>query len=194
MDGLLTDALAYIEAAGWLAPVLFIVLHILRPVLFLPVLLVTLAGGYVFGLFYGMIFSYVGLMGVSLTFYWLIERFPKVYNKLKMVKEKLLGSKASLTIWQLLLLRIMPFVHFHALSFYVMEESKHYRDYVKQSAVMNISPAIVYTAFGGLIHELPLPGLIVFSLFLALFMFIIRPKKPTDAYQPNDIDAPLPQK
>lgn len=56
MDGLLTDALAYIEAAGWLAPVLFIILHILRPVLFLPVLLVTLAGGYVFGLFYGMIF------------------------------------------------------------------------------------------------------------------------------------------
>ncbi|MFS0787448.1 VTT domain-containing protein [Shouchella sp. 1P09AA] len=194
MEGLLNDTLAYIEAAGWYAPMLFIILHIIRPILFLPVLLVTLAGGYVFGMFYGMIFSYVGLMGVSLTFYWLIERFPSIYEKLKGIKEKLFGSRGNVNIWQLLLLRIMPFVHFHALSFYVMEESKNYRDYVKTSAIINISPAVVYTAFGGLIHQLPLPGVVAFALFLLLFMFILRPKKHGDPIHTDDLETPIPQK
>ncbi|WP_054703984.1 hypothetical protein [Bacillus sp. JCM 19041] len=68
MEDLLNRSLEVIESAGWYAPALFILLHVLRPFLFLPVVLVCVAGGYVFGPFYGAVYSYLGLMGVSISF------------------------------------------------------------------------------------------------------------------------------
>ena len=39
----------FMDSVGWLAPFLFILLHLLRPLLFLPVIAVCIAGGYLFG-------------------------------------------------------------------------------------------------------------------------------------------------
>ncbi|GAF15990.1 hypothetical protein JCM19046_394 [Bacillus sp. JCM 19046] len=187
MDELFNRALEVIEAAGWYAPVLFVLLHVLRPLLFLPVLLVTVAGGYVFGPIYGAIYSYIGLMGVSVSFYWIIGLMPKLHQKLARLKEKVFANRERMNTWQLLVLRVMPFMHFHVISFYVIEETRDFHHYVKKSAIINASPAVVYTAFGGLIHQLPLPGVLLLVGFLAILAFLVRTKNEQEqANEPQE--------
>ncbi|WP_078391890.1 TVP38/TMEM64 family protein [Shouchella patagoniensis] len=185
MEDLLNRSLEVIELAGWYAPVLFVFLHVLRPFLFLPVMLVCVAGGYVFGPFYGAVYSYLGLMGVSISFYWLIGMLPKFHIKLARVKDKMFNGRERINVWQLLIFRIMPFMHFHALSFYVMEETENYKQYVRKSAIINSSPAIIYTAFGGLIHQLPLSGVLIMVIFLLVLIFLMRTKHQDGSFQSN---------
>ncbi len=112
---------------------------------------------------------------------------PKFHMKLTRLKDKMIGGRERINIWQLLVFRIMPFMHFHALSFYVMEETQHYKQYVKKSAIINSSPAIVYTAFGGLIHELPLSGVLLMAGVLLLLVFLMRSKHENGStFQSNE--------
>ncbi|WP_059103844.1 TVP38/TMEM64 family protein [Shouchella shacheensis] len=170
------QVLNVIETAGWFAPVLFVLFHLIRPFVFVPVLAVCLLGGYIFGPVYGAAYSYVGLMSVSISFYILIGAFPKIRANLSRLKNKVLKGREDVNVMQLLILRVMPFMHFHVLSFYVMESSVSFKEYVEKSAIINLSPAIIYTAFGGLIHELHFVGVLVLASFLLLLFFFARSK------------------
>ena len=58
--------LIMVEAGGIFAPVAFILFHLLRSFLFIPVSIVVIAGGVLFGTVWGTIYSVIGLMGVSI--------------------------------------------------------------------------------------------------------------------------------
>ncbi|WP_078430156.1 TVP38/TMEM64 family protein [Alkalihalobacterium alkalinitrilicum] len=157
-----------IEESGWLAPLFFILLHVLRQIFFIPVILVCLLGGYLFGVFYGTIYSLVGLIFTSLAFYIIAKKFPKVTTKLFYLKKKYFGSYHRMSLVQMMIIRLMPFIHFHLISLYLLEISKNVREYTKYSFYACIPPAFVFTAFGHMIHELPL----VLSLTLVGLLFI----------------------
>ena len=145
---------AFIESAGWLAPLLFVLLHLFRPFFFLPVIVVCIAGGILFGFIEGAILSFVGLSLMSLVSYLLVMKFPKFREKVSRAKEKVFSNK-TISVSQVMILRIMPFVHFHLLSLYLMEMAKSFREYMYFSLFGLILPAILYTAFGEIITELP---------------------------------------
>src|SRR5699024_1558769 len=48
---------------------------------------------------------------------------------------------------QIALLRLVPFIHFHLLSLYLIEISNGFKDYTKASLLTNIPLAVVYTSF-----------------------------------------------
>ncbi|GAE30143.1 TVP38/TMEM64 family protein [Alkalihalobacillus hemicellulosilyticus] len=179
MEEFLERSLQMIEQSGWLAPLFFILLHVFRQVFFVPVLLVCLLGGYLFGTFYGSIYSIVGLTLVSILFYGVIGLFPSFRQRLSRLQEKVLKGKHQLNLAQLMVLRIMPFVHFHIISFYLIKTTSSFRQYTERSFLASMPPAIVYTAFGDMIHELPLAGTIVFVIFLVLIMLALRKKETT---------------
>ncbi|AIY04665.1 hypothetical protein Plano_0700 [Planococcus sp. PAMC 21323] len=162
----------FMDNVGWLAPFLFILLHLLRPLLFLPVIAVCIAGGYLFGFFEGAFLSFIGLTLMSWVSYILVNKFPKFQAKMSRLKDKIFPDR-TLSVAQVMILRIMPFVHFHLLSLYLMEMTKSLKEYMVISALGLIAPAVLYTAFGRAISELPwYLTLSMFLLLAVVFSFI----------------------
>lgn len=161
-----------IEESGWLAPLLFILLHLFRPFLFIPVIVLCIAGGVLFGFIEGTILSFIGLSLMSLVFYKLINKFPKFRKGIARLKKNALHDR-TVSVSQMMILRIMPFVHFHLLSLYLMEMTKSFRQYMHYSMLGVILPALVYTGFGETITEIPLYLSTVLILILTDLFFLI---------------------
>ncbi|WP_306454114.1 TVP38/TMEM64 family protein [Evansella halocellulosilytica] len=172
-----------IEEAGWLAPALFIIVHLLRPFLFIPVIVVCIAGGYLFGFLHGTIYSIIGLSLMSLFFYKFVDIFPSFRAKITRLKERFFKGR-SLTLGQVMILRMMPFIHFHLLSLYLMEMTSNFKEYMRYSIGGVILPAMVYTSFGQVITEMPIyVSLIFFGLLAAFFSYL--GKRGTQTYKWN---------
>ncbi len=142
-----------IKQAGWLGPFLFILLHLLRPFFLLPVAALCMAGGYLFGFLEGSFYSIVGLSLMSAAFYKLVDLFPFVRQRMMNAKRKIAGER-KMTVSQVMILRIMPLVHFHLISLYLMDMTKSYREYMQYSILGVMMPSMVYTAFGQVIEEM----------------------------------------
>ena len=155
---------SFIESSGWLAPVFFVLLHLLRPLLFIPVIVVCIAGGVLFGFVEGAVLSFIGLSLMSIVSYQLVNRFPKFRSRLSRLKNKMFDDR-SVSVGQVMVLRIMPFVHFHLLSFYLMDMTKTFKEYLYYSLLGLVMPAVIYTAFGQVITEFP--------WYLTLTMFVV---------------------
>lgn len=165
----------YIEQSGFLAPVLFILFHLLRPLLFLPVIFVCMFGGYLFGILYGSIFSIVGLTLMCIVFYFTAQKFPNLLSRFAKINNKMLKN-GPLTMNQIMVLRMVPFAHFHLLSLYVMEQTKSFSEYTKYSFLGVILPSIIFTSFGQMIIDLPLFYSVILLLLLTIIFFGVRRK------------------
>lgn len=164
MENFLFDLETFINNMGWFAPPIFVLLHILRPLFFLPVIVVCIAGGVLFGFWQGALFNFFGLGSMNLVFYFIIRKMPKFEAKMNQLKNKMLPDR-TLTVGQVMILRIMPFIHFHLLSFYLMKMTKNLKEYMYYALLGVLLPSIIYTAFGDVITEFP--------WYMTLLMFVV---------------------
>jgi uncharacterized membrane protein YdjX (TVP38/TMEM64 family) len=172
-----------IKEAGWLGPVLFILVHLLRPLLFLPVIVICILGGYLFGFVYGTLYSVAGLSLMSLVFYKLVDIFPSIRARILKLKKKVFKDR-NFTIGQVMILRMMPFIHFHLLSLYLMEMTSTFKEYMRYSVIGVILPSMLYTAFGQAITEMPwYLSVIFFSILAGVFSYL--GKRGTAVYKWN---------
>ncbi len=165
----------YIEQSGILAPILFVLFHLIRPLLFLPVLFVCMVGGYLFGVVYGSVLSIIGLTLMCIIFYFVARKFPNVLTRFAKLNQRMLKS-GPLTMNQIMVLRMVPFAHFHLLSLYVLEQTNSFKEYTKFSFLGVILPGIIFTSFGQLIVDLPLFYSGILLLFLCVIFFGVRRK------------------
>ncbi|MCA0969860.1 VTT domain-containing protein [Halobacillus litoralis] len=168
--------LQWLEHQESLAPLLFIAIHLLRPLLFLPVMLVCITGGVLFGPIAGTAYSVVGTMLSSLLFYRTIRLLPSGFDRLKGLKEKWLNKHARLSVQQVAILRLVPFIHFHLLSYCLLEISSDFKSYTKSSLFANLPLAVVYTSVGQWLSLFSIPAMILFSAGLIAVCFFIRKK------------------
>ncbi|QED48879.1 TVP38/TMEM64 family protein [Cytobacillus dafuensis] len=176
MNDQLSLLFVMVETAGILAPIAFILFHILRQFLFIPVPLVCLTGGILFGSIFGSIFSIIGLMLSSILFYFLISRMPKTHAKLTKLKKRWFGEYRNLSVGQVAVLRLIPFIHYHLLNFCLIERNRSFHVYLKNSWLTNFPLAIFYTVFGEFISRFT-PSMILLILFsLGILVFILREK------------------
>jgi uncharacterized membrane protein YdjX (TVP38/TMEM64 family) len=169
--------LVWVEAGGILAPLAFILFHLLRSFLFIPVSVVVIAGGVLFGTVWGTLFSVIGLMGVSLFFFTFIDRMPKTQDRLVKIKNRWFGEFRNLTVGQIAILRLIPFVHYHLLNFCLMQRKRHLKEYMKASLLTNIPIAFFYTIFGEFISGFS-PTMIILLLFaLTCLVYLLREKQ-----------------
>lgn len=167
----------FIAGFGWFAPLLFVLLHLLRPLLFLPVVLVCVIGGVLFGFFEGALLSFIGLTLMSLVSYILVNKFPKFKEKMSELKNKMFANR-KISVGQVMILRIMPFVHFHLLSLYLMEMTQSRKEYMYYSMLGLILPAVIYTAFGEAITEFPwYVTVFFFIMLLGIYMIVGKMNK-----------------
>ncbi|WP_070121830.1 TVP38/TMEM64 family protein [Bacillus marinisedimentorum] len=167
---------AIVKTTGLFAPALFIILHILRPFLFIPVAAVCVAGGVLFGPLAGAVYSAIGISFVSFSFYYLGSMFPKMFERLSALKQKWFGRRGQFSAGQITILRLLPFMHFHLLSLCIMESTKNFKDYMKTSIFANIPLAVVYTAFGGMIEKMAIGPAVLFAAVLAALFYVFRTK------------------
>ncbi|RCW66339.1 TVP38/TMEM64 family protein [Saliterribacillus persicus] len=171
------DYYAYLEASGFFAPFLFIALHLFRPLLFLPIIMLCMVGGIWFGIVAGTIYSMVGIMLSSIVFYILMKYNPRGREYVFSLKGKLIGEKRKLSTSQITILRLVPFIHFYALSLCLLEIHADFKTYLRASFISIFPFSIVYTSIGtSLIHINNSRIFIAVGLFFLLF-FMLRRKE-----------------
>lgn len=168
--------LIVIQAGGWYAPVVFILFHVFRQFVFLPPAIVCIAGGLLFGVVPGIVYSLIGLSGASILFYFLVSQIPGMMNKLSRLKKRLVGRFRDLTVAQVALLRLIPVIHYQLLSFCLYERKNSFKDFMLASFLANIPFVIFYTIFGEYVGEFGTgTGLILMIVFL-LLAYMLREK------------------
>lgn len=168
--------LILVESGGWYAPALFILFHILRQFLFIPPAVVCIAGGLLFGIVPGIIYSLIGLSAASIVFFILMHQVPETMNKLSKLKKRLFGPYRDLTVSQVALLRLIPIINYHLLSFCLFDRKRSFNGFMRASFFANIPFAIFYTSFGEYIGHFNVIS--TFSLIgvIMIFTYLLREK------------------
>ncbi|PWU68198.1 TVP38/TMEM64 family protein [Gracilibacillus dipsosauri] len=164
------------------APMAFIFVHILRPILFLPVLLLCITGGLVFGIIAGTIYSVIGLLFSSIIFYCLLSWLPVLSKKCEQIEKRWLKQR-ELTIVQICLLRLLPFMHFHLLSFCIYQNTKSFIEYLRTTLLSVLPLAIVYTALGDTLQQMPIWYAVPVTLFILILVYFFRRKQTIIKWQ-----------
>jgi uncharacterized membrane protein YdjX (TVP38/TMEM64 family) len=176
MDEAWSMLLIIVESGSWYAPVLFVLLHVFRQFVFIPPVVVCIAGGLLFGAIQGIIYSLIGLTGGSILFYLLMRQIPEMMNKLSRLKIRLVGRFRDLTVAQVALLRLVPVIHYQLLSFCLYERKSSFKDFMFASFVANIPFVIFYTIFGEYIGEINSLTGILLIIVLLLLAYLLREK------------------
>lgn len=176
MDDKLMIVLSYFQTGSMFTPFIFIAFHIVRQILFIPVFVVCIAGGVLFGPVFGTIYSIIGLTLSNICFYYIIGKFPKTKEKLLHLKDRLFGSH-KLNSSQIAILRLLPFIHYYLLSLCLMESNKGIKKYLYQSFLTNIPLAFIYTVFGHSIANFSPTMIIIILLSFTVLLFLFRERQ-----------------
>ena len=176
MEAISLDVMAYVEIGGLFAPILFICFHLLRPFFFIPVVFICIAGGLMFGPVVGSIYSLIGVTISSILFYGIYCKMPKTLNGIFRIKDRILGERSELTKSQIIVLRLIPFIHFHLLSLCLIQITTGIREYARASILSNIPLAFIYTSIGGSLSNLSPLSVTIIMLLLLPFLYLLRKK------------------
>jgi len=183
MESFYEKMMYLIEIAGVWGPFCFILLHLLRPIFFLPVVFLCMTGGLLFGSFWGAVYSLIGVTLSSLLFYKLRTWMPKPFRKINVLKNKVFGKNHELTVPQIALLRLLPFMHFYLLSLCLYDLATDFKDYARSSVYTNIPLAILYTVSGEWITRLSPSVIALIFLLVIPFLYMLRKKQATIQWQ-----------
>ena len=165
------------ETAGILSPLLFISFHLLRPLFFLPVIIICMTGGVLFGTLAGTFYSIIGITLSSTVFYIMIHYMPGTLGKLVHLKHRILGKYTEMTTAQITLLRFIPFMHFHLLSLCLIEISTDFKEYTRSSLLSSIPFVFVYTTAGNFMAKLSPLYISIFMIILLFLVYALRKRE-----------------
>ncbi len=157
---------------GSLSPVAFIFLNAIRPFTFLPVTPFTIAGGYIFGNFYGLILSIIGTMlSAVLTFF--LSRYLFRDSIKRWIKGRYDGVDKGLEssgIFMIAAARVIPIIPFDAVSYIAGISNISFTDYFIGSLIGEFPGAIVLTMLGSNLGRIGTP---IFYISLVLFILLL---------------------
>ncbi|SHG75954.1 Uncharacterized membrane protein YdjX, TVP38/TMEM64 family, SNARE-associated domain [Thermosyntropha lipolytica DSM 11003] len=144
------DIKNYITSFGIWAPLVFIILFTLVPLTLFPDALLAIAGGMVFGLFYGFIYTMIGAAcGATLAF--MIARLAG-NSLLKKLKNHNIDHLQNLLnrngFWIVLYLRLIPLIPFDIISYGAGLARIKYRDFILATLLGIIPGVLVYVNLG----------------------------------------------
>ncbi len=139
-----------IDELGWLAPVLFIILYCLATLLLLPTMVLTLAGGAIFGPVFGLLLNLIGAT-TGAAFAFLITRhlIYEWFSRKKGEKLNQLIVGVDKKGWMFVaLLRLIPIVPFNLVNYGMGVTGIKFRLYLITTFIFLIPAEIIYTYFG----------------------------------------------
>lgn len=144
------EIIAWVEQLGWLAPVLFIIIYCLATIMFVPTMIITLAGGALFGPTLGTLLNLLGATwGAACCF--LITRYfsgnwlsqNKNGNVMRLIRGVEQKGWMSVAV-----LRLFPIVPFNLVNYGLGVTGIRFRTYLLTTFIFLIPPEIIYTYFG----------------------------------------------
>ncbi|MGG1686129.1 TVP38/TMEM64 family protein [Pseudalkalibacillus sp. NRS-1564] len=188
MNELVLPLVEVVSNSGIYAPFYFIIFHFIRQFVFVPVSVVCVAGGVMFGAIYGTIYSLIGITVVSTVFYLVVKRTPGLFKKIIRMKERWTRKHMPMSVGQIAILRLVPFVHFHFISLCLIEVSKDFRDYLRSSLISNVPLASLYSFFGTAISRFDPVVIVLMLCGLVILFYLLRRRewimKWEDFFQP----------
>jgi len=171
----LENIIEAIRDTGWfVAPLIYLLIHFIRPIIFIPVILLFIAAGLIFGIIPGVFLSLFGIMLSSAQFYGLTKLMPSMTKRLVRMKKKVIGAERHVTTEQIAVLRLMPFVHFHLLSFIIYEQTTTFKQYMEESFYSSVMMVVIYTIIGQTITELSPLSVAMLSILLIPLIYFLR--------------------
>lgn len=148
---------ALIEGYGALAPALYVLIYALAPVLFLPGLPITVAGGILFGPVWGVVYAITGAtIGASLAF--LVARYGArdwVAAKLTGPKWQKLDSEVARHGWKVVAFtRLIPAFPFNLLNYAFGLTSIPFGQYAVTSFICMLPACIAFIVFSSSLLDL----------------------------------------
>jgi uncharacterized membrane protein YdjX (TVP38/TMEM64 family) len=141
---------AYIQSYGTVAPVVYVLLYCIGPVLFVPGAVLSLAGGLAFGALWGTVLTVIGAtIGATLAFFVARTLGRDFVGRLLKGRLKLLDESAGRHGFTLILfLRLVPLVPFNALDYAAGLSKISARDYVLGTLIGIIPGTFAYVYLG----------------------------------------------
>ena len=174
-----TDIQAFVAGFGPWAPVVYIALFALLPAMFFPVAVLALAGGLLFGLWAGSMYTFLGAMINCTVMFWLARTVG--YEKVKSLVESRLSEK-----WQnrlnaaagregfllLIILRLIPAVPYNLINYAFGLTRMSYGAYLLGSAMGIIPGTLVFINIGDKAMDVTSPGFWVAMGLLVLLLVV----------------------
>ena len=164
----------FIQKKGILAPIVYVLLLSLLPLLLFPDSVLVIAGGMLFGLVRGTILTSIGsLIGGVIAF--LISRafgskvVKKITKKDLVLFEKYKGYSGFFII---LLLRLIPLFPFKVVSYSAGLTDMKLRDFCLATVIGSLPGIIVYTNLGDKANDFGSKGFYV-SVALVVLLFVV---------------------
>lgn len=168
-----------IQNSGSLAPLIYIALFSILPTFFMPVTILAMAAGYVFGILPAGIYTFIAAFINSTLTYFLgkyvaydfindlaNEKYLDVYNKLK---EKSNGKEGFIFM---LIVRLLPFVPYTLLNYMSGAVGFNYLVFIS-SSMLGILPGIfIYTNIGTNLSVIGTKNFYISILIFVIFVSI----------------------
>ena len=144
------DIQTYVNSFGKLAPIIYIIIFALVPLTLFPDSIIAIAGGLIFGLVKGYIYTAIGaILGATLSFY-ISRKLGRNFVK-KLTKEKLDNveeMKNSNGFFIIFMLRLIPLFPFDIISYGAGLTSVKYKDFILATFLGTIPGILVFTNIG----------------------------------------------
>ncbi|MGD7046504.1 TVP38/TMEM64 family protein [Jeotgalibacillus proteolyticus] len=140
----------WIQSFGVWAPLLFILIYTIRPLILFPASVISLAGGLAFGAFEGFLYILIGATSSAAVAFWVSRLFEKSFVKRKeqgRISEimKLMEKRG---FFYVLVLRFIPLLNFDVISYAAGLASVRFRSFIL-ATVLGIIPGTFGYAFIG---------------------------------------------
>ncbi|MFC7371331.1 TVP38/TMEM64 family protein [Fictibacillus iocasae] len=166
-----------VQWSGVFAPAVFILIQAFRQFFFIPVGILCLSGGVIFGAAEGTLYSIIGISLSSLLFYMTITCLPAWMKKVRDVRRKWVGKQVPFSVSQIAILKLIPFVHFHLLSLCLLEMTGNMKEYAKVSVLSNIPLAVLYSSMGTVIASLSILSGAAALVCLSVLFYLLRKRQ-----------------
>lgn len=145
-----TEIIAWVNQLGWIAPLLFLAIYCLATVLFLPTMVLTLAGGAIFGPLFGTVLNLFGAtLGAACCFLITRHLISDWFSKKKGAKLSKLIHDVDQKGWSIVaLLRLFPVIPFNVVNYGLGVTGLRFRTYLLTTFVFLIPAEIIYTYCG----------------------------------------------
>lgn len=144
------DIQTYVNSFGKLAPIIYIIIFALVPLTLFPDSIIAIAGGLIFGLVKGYIYTAIGaILGATLSFY-ISRKLGRNFVK-KLTKEKLDNIEEMINsngFFIIFMLRLIPLFPFDIISYGSGLTSVKYKDFILATFLGTIPGILVFTNIG----------------------------------------------
>ncbi|MGJ0847177.1 Uncharacterized membrane protein YdjX, TVP38/TMEM64 family, SNARE-associated domain [Tissierella praeacuta DSM 18095] len=138
----------FIQGKGIMAPIIYLALLSSLPLLLFPDSVLVIAGGMIFGLFWGTVLTTVGsLIGAAISFYISRKLGQQVVKKL-IKKDLVLFDKKNSGFFLILMLRLVPLFPFKIVSYSAGLSDVKFKDFALATTIGSLPGIIVYTNLG----------------------------------------------